>query len=161
MLLNYRYLHYNPLIDARLLCCSLQMRSSNYIKFVTRCCWASPGYCINIDAGPEISQCIYSLTTPDCLLDRNMGAGSRWELLSGERSTAVHIPKRLRSTRWLFCECLFVASRAVRPSDWRWYQLWLDCHPMKRFHSQLQSCPLCGCIPVTSCTVATFLLLSQ
>lgn len=47
----------------------------NYIKFVTRRCWAPLGYCINIDAQPGISQCIYLLTTPDCLLARNMCAG--------------------------------------------------------------------------------------
>lgn len=102
-------------------CFSLQMRSSNYIKFVTRCYWASPGYCINIDAMPEISQYIYSLTTLDCLLEWNMGAGlfSREAELNAE----VTFPKETwqkSSSESVFSPCIFVMETR-RESDWRWY----------------------------------------
>ena len=59
--LNLKYPQYNSLMYIYVFCSSflldfsclrLQMSSSNYIKFVTRCCWASLTYCINIDVQP-------------------------------------------------------------------------------------------------------------
>lgn len=67
------------------------MRSSNYIKFVTRYCWASLSYCINIDARPEISQCIYFLTTLGCLVGWNMGSG----LFKGLARFAPNVQKNI------------------------------------------------------------------
>lgn len=165
-------------------CLSPQMRSSNYIKFVTRCCWASLSYCINIDARPEISQCIYSLTTPDCLVDWNMGSG----LFKGLVGFAPDVENNITVSRsyiknyWCFfyeavgiwrmlkpnCKSLWCPfACCLSQSDWRWYScdliviLWIISFsvPQSSSHSCCAA-PTKLSIPVMSYKICLSLMFS-
>lgn len=142
------------------------MRSSNYIKFVTRCCWASLSYCINIDARPEISQCIYFLTTPDCLVAWNMVWGGWLDLHQMQKRTE-QFTQVVFKTWWVIFVQHVGTKLLVCGVRLEMIQLWLDCHPVNHFiqySPKLQSLLLCSStklsIPVMSCRICLSLIFS-